>query len=198
MKIEDVEWSERTVRVIGKGDKQRLVPLTPNAAKSLWEYLGNRNSGPIFLRHEHVQAGGVQLQRGHWFGCWRENLRLPDGTVQRVRRSKCLGSVKKLKRGSSAQKVLDGILASLPAEQLRCLVVNKIQPLGPRDVERIIKKVCIRAGSPTLCVQGTDGTRFSGACLAGVGITRLTRQVRPCDCCIAAQSLLTSIYSSVR
>jgi hypothetical protein len=28
-------WAERSVRVIGKGDKERLVPLTPSAAKTL-------------------------------------------------------------------------------------------------------------------------------------------------------------------
>ncbi len=79
MKIEDLNWAERTVRVIGKGDKERLVPLTPSAAKTLENYVGMRSRGPMFL-------------------------------------------------------------------VLRCSTEEGMRPLGPRDLGRIIKKVCLRAG----------------------------------------------------
>jgi site-specific recombinase XerD len=49
MKIEDVNWTDRTIRVIGKGDKQRLVPMTPNASKTVQRYIAERKTGPIFL-----------------------------------------------------------------------------------------------------------------------------------------------------
>jgi site-specific recombinase XerD len=77
MKIENVNWHERTVRVIGKGDKERLVPLTPSAAKTLEKYVGVRACGAIFL----------------------------------------------IMRCSGQEKAL-----------------------GPRDLDRVIKKVCLRAG----------------------------------------------------
>jgi integrase/recombinase XerC len=47
MKIDDVNWVERTVRVVGKGDKERLVPLTPSALMTLEKYVGVRERGAI-------------------------------------------------------------------------------------------------------------------------------------------------------
>jgi integrase/recombinase XerC len=145
MKIEDVNWTERTVRVIGKGDKERLVPLTPSAAKTLEKYVGMGSRGPVFLVKDIIQNGGVSLQHGFWIGHWRENLCL-DGTVKRVRRTKCLGSVKEIATRDEARKMLKRLLATLPADLLRCSTDEGIQPLGPRDLDRIIKKVCLRAG----------------------------------------------------
>ena len=77
MKIEDVNWGERNTRVIGKGDKVRLVPLAPSALRTLKEYVGVRERGAIFL----------------------------------------------IMRCSGQEKAL-----------------------GPRDLDRVIKKVCLRAG----------------------------------------------------
>jgi site-specific recombinase XerD len=145
MKIEDVNWSERTVRVIGKGDKERLVPLTPSALRTLKEYVGVRKRGSIFLIKDSVQNGGVSLQRGFWIGHWRENSRLPEGRVERVRRTKCLGSAKEIATREDARKVLKGLLATLPADLLMC-AEDGVRSLGPRDLNRIIKKVCLRAG----------------------------------------------------
>ncbi len=94
MKIENVDWNQRTIRVVGKGNKQRLVPLTPKAAGTLKEYIGDRSCGPIFLCADHLQNGGLQLQRGRWWvGYWRENRQLADGTLKRVLVGKCLGLV---------------------------------------------------------------------------------------------------------
>jgi site-specific recombinase XerD len=138
MKIEDVNWAERTVRVIGKGDKERLVPLTPSAAKTLEKYVGMRCRGPVFLVKDIVQNGGVSLQRGFWIGHWRENCGL-DG---RVRRTKCLGSAKEIATREDARKLLKGLLTTVPAD----LLTGQERPLGPRDLDRIIKKVCLRAG----------------------------------------------------
>jgi integrase/recombinase XerC len=144
MKIEGVNWTERTIRVIGKGDKERLVPLTPSAAKTLKEYVGVRECGSIFRIKDVAQNGGVSLQRGLWIGHWRENCRLADGRVERVRRTKCLGSAKEIATREDAQKALKGLLATLPADLLQCS--GQEIALGPRDLLRIIKKVCLRAG----------------------------------------------------
>jgi site-specific recombinase XerD len=214
MKIEDVNWSERTVHVIGKGDKERLVPLTPRAAETLKEYIGPREKGPIFLSEEVTQTGGLQLQRGCWWvGYWRENRTLPDGTVKRVLRGKCLGLTRRRKRTGpkpqlpitraakmrlrgdkwwvifqaispdtpmiredrkrlrravyyrlgisrpkrlrpgkqlttreQARKELDRLIAKLPAENLKSSLTGEIRPLGPRDLERVIKSISLRAG----------------------------------------------------
>jgi integrase/recombinase XerC len=145
MKIEDVNSAERTIRVIGKGDKERLVPLTPSAAQTLEKYIEMRTRGPVFLVKDIVQNGGASLQHGFWIGHWRENCR-SEGTVTRVRRTKCLGSAKEIATRDESRKLLKGLLANLPAELLRCSSEEDIPPLGVRDLVRIIKQVCLRAG----------------------------------------------------
>ena len=73
-----------------------------------------------------------------------ENFRL-EGTVKRVRRTKCLGSAKEIATRDEAQEMLKG-LATLTADLLRCPTEDGTQPLGPRNLDRIIKKICLRAG----------------------------------------------------
>jgi site-specific recombinase XerD len=51
MRIEDIHWDERCVKVLGKGQKERLVPLTPVAARLLREYIGARTQGFVFRRN---------------------------------------------------------------------------------------------------------------------------------------------------
>ena len=49
MKVEDVAFESRTIRVIGKGDKERLVLFGMPARKAILAYLGNRKDGFLFL-----------------------------------------------------------------------------------------------------------------------------------------------------
>lgn len=49
-RVEYVQWKERVVKVLGKGQKERLVPLGRNTVKSLRLHLQGRNSGPLFLK----------------------------------------------------------------------------------------------------------------------------------------------------
>jgi len=146
MKVEHVDWRERTIRVIGKGDKERLVPLTTKAANALREYIFERKNGPIFLSADIVQDGGLMLVRGVWLAHWRENRRLPDGSVERVRRTKKIGSVKEIPTKDQAREAMRAILRAMPDEWLRCSKAEDLRPLGARALDQIIKKVCLRAG----------------------------------------------------
>ena len=47
--LPDVDLAEMTVRVIGKGRKERIVPFGGAAAGALQAYLGRRAAGPVFL-----------------------------------------------------------------------------------------------------------------------------------------------------
>jgi integrase/recombinase XerC len=49
--IDDVDHDARTVRVLGKGNKERIVPYGAPAARALEAYLGRRSrgTGPVFL-----------------------------------------------------------------------------------------------------------------------------------------------------
>jgi integrase/recombinase XerC len=47
--LSDVDLAEMTVRVLGKGRKERIVPFGTAAAGALEAYLGPRAAGPVFL-----------------------------------------------------------------------------------------------------------------------------------------------------
>ena len=51
--LDDVDRSARTVRVLGKGRKERIVPFGGQAARTLEAYLGARaeRRGPVFTNH---------------------------------------------------------------------------------------------------------------------------------------------------
>ncbi|MBZ5701013.1 MAG: tyrosine-type recombinase/integrase [Acidobacteriia bacterium] len=102
-RMENINWNTRTVKVLGKGNKERLVPLGKKAVESLQTYLRAfphiRDTGPLFRAELPEQAGGVQLQRGQsWIAFYRENRTFPDGTVKRVLRGKSLGTLGERKR----------------------------------------------------------------------------------------------------
>ena len=57
LRVEDINWPEQTVRVRGKGRKERLVPIGLPALEAIgkyWESLPNQPgaSNPVFLRSE--------------------------------------------------------------------------------------------------------------------------------------------------
>jgi integrase/recombinase XerC len=47
--LADVDRAERTVRVLGKGGKERAVPYGAHAARALDAYLAGRTRGPVFV-----------------------------------------------------------------------------------------------------------------------------------------------------
>jgi site-specific recombinase XerD len=97
-RVEEIHWQSRTVGVLGKGDKQRRVPLGTKAVEALRKYLDAfphiAAPGFLFRRTLPAQAGGIQLQRGQtWIAFWREERSLPNGTVKRVLRGKSIGTL---------------------------------------------------------------------------------------------------------
>jgi integrase/recombinase XerD len=89
--------SDRTIRVIGKGDKERIVILGSRAAECLENYLQGRATGPLFAAEQARQkddgswwagsstrTGGVSRdRRGRWVGIWGEI----DGKGKRIKRN---------------------------------------------------------------------------------------------------------------
>jgi site-specific recombinase XerD len=99
IRVEQIRWSDRFVNVLGKGQKERPVPLGAKTVESLRAYLQGRDSGPLFREDHPEQHGGVHLRDGrNWIATYHENRTLPDGTVKRVLRSKAIGMSGRRKR----------------------------------------------------------------------------------------------------
>jgi len=97
MQIEDIRWYERCVKVMGKGSKERLVPLGKKAIDALRNYLKGRARGSVFIEEEQMvcaQRGGLQLQDGkNWVVFWREYEERPGGSVRWKLRGKTFGTI---------------------------------------------------------------------------------------------------------
>jgi integrase len=96
--LEDIDWQAGTIRVIGKGDKQRIAPLSRKTVETLKDYLRAfphiGETGFLHRRYLPSQKGGIQLQNGQtWTAFYRENRLCPDGTIKRVLRGKAIGSL---------------------------------------------------------------------------------------------------------
>jgi site-specific recombinase XerD len=52
--VEDLgfERGHRTLRIVGKGNKPGLIPLVPRTARTIDRTLGERQEGPILIRHD--------------------------------------------------------------------------------------------------------------------------------------------------
>jgi site-specific recombinase XerD len=49
LNIEDINFSNNTIFITRKGNKQMSVPASPKALITLKDYLGDRKDGPVFL-----------------------------------------------------------------------------------------------------------------------------------------------------
>ncbi|MDR2728653.1 MAG: tyrosine-type recombinase/integrase [Chitinispirillales bacterium] len=63
LKSGDIDRRKMTVRVLGKGKKERIVPLTDQAAEALESYLNIRTGASGLLEPVFVNTKGVQLSR---------------------------------------------------------------------------------------------------------------------------------------
>ncbi len=142
MRVEHINWADRTVRVIGKGDKERLVPLTKVAAKLLRRYIGGRTSGPVFHGDAcwpRIQRGGLSLdrrERGQWVAYWREDGRL---------RGKHIGSLSELPTREMARQVADRFIAKLSLKPTLQRLQSE-RALSPRHIRKIVAETARRAG----------------------------------------------------
>lgn len=65
MRIEDIDIKEECIRVLGKGDKERIVFLGARAIEFLEQYLGDRKSGPGY----YISSGTASR---NWKKCPRK------------------------------------------------------------------------------------------------------------------------------
>lgn len=142
-RIENINWYDRTLKVLGKGSKERLVPLGKQDAQSLRRYLGKRKIGAIFLseapgRGPRIQRGGVSRDRwGTWRGYWRET----DDDGKRRMCSARLGDYE-VRTKEEAHAALTRHLARKP---LPC-PFDTHAPIERRSVCRLLLRLGLKAG----------------------------------------------------
>ncbi len=59
LNIEDIDWTERSIRLHGKGDRLRDMFFSRDVSKLLAKYLktrGDPTSGPLFVTHRKARA----------------------------------------------------------------------------------------------------------------------------------------------
>jgi site-specific recombinase XerD len=124
MRVEDICWPDRTIKVLGKGQKERLVPLSSKSTKTLRRYLEGRDVGYVFrqdprpprpLRPSQGQRGGLSLDKrqGTWLMFWREK---PDASGRRRLRGKSIGSLTQFPTREDARVEVSRQMALLPTD----------------------------------------------------------------------------------
>jgi site-specific recombinase XerD len=133
MRVEDING--RTVRVLGKGDKERIVVLGSRAIKSLQTYLQGRKDGPLFVAEPIRQRGGVfRDQSGAWWGQWRET----DPSGNRTMRSVRLGDYEL----RTKQDAMEALGVHVPPAQVQ----PPSKPLNAHSIRLILDAAARKAG----------------------------------------------------
>jgi integrase/recombinase XerC len=60
LNIEDINFHGGEIKVLGKGSKERIVPLSSRAAQAVKAHIGARESGPLFLKERTGKRMGVR------------------------------------------------------------------------------------------------------------------------------------------
>lgn len=140
IRLEHIDFESRTIRVIGKGDKERIVLFGMPAKDAILAYLKGRQDGFLFReerppRDLHVYQARPNKETAtlYWKGHWREDN---PGRL----RCAWLGKVSDMTQERALEK-----LASVAGEDWGQR--PKLDtPLNPRHVYRLVKQAAIDAG----------------------------------------------------
>jgi site-specific recombinase XerD len=142
-RVENINWSDRSLKVLGKGQKERLVLFGKRTARALHDYLEDRRTGALFLSEEpgkgpRTQRGGVSRDRfGAWRGYWRET----DSTGKRT--------MKSIRLGDYELRTREGAQAALARHLKENSVMHSFDPergIDARSAGRVIRELGVKAG----------------------------------------------------
>jgi integrase/recombinase XerC/integrase/recombinase XerD len=60
--IEDIDFEEHTIRILGKGDKIRMVFIDDETLVDIGKFIGNKIEGPLFIgqQDKHISSRAIQ------------------------------------------------------------------------------------------------------------------------------------------
>ncbi len=137
-RVEDIQWSDRSLKVFGKGQKERLVIFGRKTAETLRAYLHGRESGPLFREERPEQQGGVWMDRKYhiWFGQWREAA--ADGA--RVMRTVRLGDYEIPTKEHAQEALAAFLIGKLPPPK------QITTPMDRVSIRRVLRELGVKAG----------------------------------------------------
>lgn len=148
MRIEAIRWDVPSVRIIGKGNKERIAPLNNRTLEALRSVIGERKRGFVFVGpHRRAHGNGCVARQGdgsgrvYWSLSWRETT--PQGAT--FIRRKCLGRIEKVTFEQASAKA-DEFLKAIGRE----LRPNEERPILNRTVYAMVRRVGCRIGLRSL------------------------------------------------
>lgn len=141
MRAEHISWDGNSIRVLGKGNRERIVLFGTPAKRALRAYLGERTAGPVFQEARRQQRPHVNAwkRKGkvYWCAVWQDYR---PGAARGVRGCGWFGNVSKVSRAKAEAKL-----------RRRLAKINLIRPasdvpLNTRSLFRTIRAIGDRAG----------------------------------------------------
>ncbi len=146
IRLENIDFQGRSIRVLGKGNQEGMIYFGRPAARAINKHLRRRTTGFLF------ENDGIPAQKGtvvlctdsqrkskYWSGRWFE-YREQDGKIKRVLRSKYLGPASKIRTREQAWRRFKALVQVPTARS------NPPGPLGVRSLRSIIYRIAQRAG----------------------------------------------------
>lgn len=144
MRIENINFDGRCAKILGKGDKERLVPLTRRSLASLRAVIAGRTQGFVFQAQRRPAGNGsVSARRGYWILSWSERAATSDGETFSRRRYKSLGTTEKEMTQVEAQAFADKFAGEQLGHKLK---PQEDKPISQYGVASIVKRVGRRVG----------------------------------------------------
>jgi site-specific recombinase XerD len=106
LRVENIDFEDRSVRVRGKFNKTRIAFLTPSASAALRAYIQDRKSGYVFQEDRRQQHAGISADDGYWVARWIDyGQKFPCGKYQQRRLN--LGRVDSVSRQTAREKLTE-------------------------------------------------------------------------------------------
>ncbi len=133
-----------TAKIVGKGDRERLLLLHRTAVKAIKKYLRGRTAGFLFIADSFPPQRGtvVWVQRDQrWIARWKEKAADTDGKARWLYKNKTIGTREQFPTRELAFKRFQK-LVKVPSNYHP----DPEKPLTPRHVRVILNAVAHRAG----------------------------------------------------